>query len=113
MKLRKKFCSEQAKLFATAEHNVGDEVYFPYKLPTVPEGLQDFEAVKGTINAVILYSTSVSYRITYDRSPDAEVPAKFVVKTKAELLNRIVDDVLNRWKSNYEYANSKLEKEGK
>ena len=110
MRLPKKCCSEQAEVFATVKYSVGDEVYFPASFPTSPESLQNFEVNKGTISAIVLYATSMNYRVVCEYS-EIEVVGRLVAEDKVKLLKLVVDDMVERWKSNYEYAYSKLKKE--
>ena len=112
MRLGKKFCSEQAKVFATVEHIVGDEVYFFGMLPKVPESLQDFDPQEGIVSAIVVYNNTINYRID-PGGTEREVPAKYVAKSKAELLDSFVEDEIKRWKSNYEYAKKQLKNKEK
>ena len=112
MKLGKKSCSGQAKVFATVKHNVGDEVYFFGMLPKAPESLQNFDPQEGIVSAIVVYNSTINYRVATEGS-EREVPAKFVAKNKTELLDRFVEDMIKRWKSNYEYAKKQLKNKEK
>lgn len=112
MKLGKKSCSGQSELLAQVKFETGDEVYFLRTLPSSPESLQNFSPEVGSVNAVILYSTAIFYRIEVSGRM-VEVPSKFVANTKAELLDAFYEDIQNRWYSNYMYKKEQLEKEEK